>query len=406
MGLLNWLFGRAPRAEDPLPESLITISITTNRTADGFSLTATIDDDKSGRPHDAEQPDQTETDSEAHQPLENLYCMIEYFDAAGVETRRPITMLSLDTRYAIPCIFAVCHLRRATRTFRADRIRNVITADGEVFTGRDFMVNLMGLDPAIIPPFDAARVQNMTIRGEPIPMRPRTFRSEMMAPLTVLVACGKADGHFHPDELDRIMSWAEREALHMHRANLIDADLTLDEANALGKVIGRMRPQQRTLQHHILTTLKMDAPRLGRFRRALQNVIVADGITHDQEAQFLAEFDRLAEAVKSGQDAVVDEIAKVIASLDPSDIKSVDLKKAVYIFTGTFVRISRRQAMDIVEARNGVVKEHIGSGYPWLPGSCLVWGAGGGGGRKREDALEVGMPVITEDEFLSRMGLG
>lgn len=413
MALLDWLFRRAPKIEDPLPPDSFIVTVTPAERGLGLMLSVELPEDSA---HETDEPETPE-----NEPLENLFCEIEYVDSKGAGTTRPVTMISLSRKHTMPSIVAVCHSRRAVRTFRADRIRNVITADGEVFDGQHFLTEVMKLDltpregtantgirpaPAKRPAPQITAKESATPRGRPKAPPSRDFRDLILAPLTVLVACGKSDGHFHPEEVDRIMIWAEREATRLHKANLIDADLSLDEANAMGKVIAGMRPQQRTLQQHMTTTLALEPERLARFRRALQEVIHADGLLHDQEVGFMAEFDRLAEAARSDPDSVVEEVAAASGTaIDTWTLPTVDLDKAVFVFTGKFVRFSRRQAVDAVEARNGTVKNHVDFAHEYYPGSCLVWGAGGGGGSKRQTALERGLPVISETEFLERIGL-
>jgi uncharacterized tellurite resistance protein B-like protein len=291
MGLLDWLFGRAPRIEDayaPPPP----VTLQTRRPVP---------------PPPAEDPDEIITVEipDEDEPLENLFCYLEYEDARGQQTRRPVTFISLTRRFPHPAIFAVCHMRRAVRNFRADRIRAIITADGEVFDGQTFLTDYLKLNLTPAQRVGARPERRGTRNPRPAS---RDARDLMLAPLTVLVACGKTDGHYHKDEIDRIMSWAEMEALHLFRLGRTDHPLTIDDADALGRVIAGMRPQQRTLRQHMVTTLSMDAEALARFRRALQSVIHADGQTHESEIAFMEEFDALSEWARRDPEGLRREI--------------------------------------------------------------------------------------------------
>jgi hypothetical protein len=295
MSFLSWLFRRAPRIEDPLPP-LAPIDFA------GIRPVLPLEDpveEVSVRPQSPPVLVVQEAGSDDDEPLDNLFCEIEYEDSQGTLTRRPVTFMTLSRKHAYPCIVAVCHLRRALRTFRADRIRAIITADGEVFDGQSFLVQVMKLDLR-------AKGPGASPMGQSQPQ----FRRMIAAPLAILVSCGKADGHFHVDEVDRVMSWAEREAMHLHRAGLIEADLTLEEADTLGRSIAMLRPQAKTLQRHMMTTILAATDRRARFRRALQTVIEADGVLHDAELDLLADFDRIVAKADRDPAGFLDDVMR------------------------------------------------------------------------------------------------
>lgn len=395
MELLNWLFSRAPTVFDPPPGPL-----------PHEFIEAASYDDTSDIPGADLLPAAGGVPTELIDQVENVYCTIDYVDAAGHATTRPVTVLALDRRAALPSLFAVCHLRRATRSFRLDRIQQIVTADGEIFDRTSFLTDVLGLKIGMV---DIETV-GMAIRQKQ-PRQPvrqsRGFRDLIGAPLSVLVACSRCDGHFHADELDRIMSWAEMEAMHLHRAGLVDHDITLEEADAFRTTISGMRPQARTLTRNIAVTLEMPAEALSRFRRALQNVIHADGSLHPHELRFMADFDELAALAGTNPSAVADRV-NAAAPPEPPDLLENNVSstgRPVYVFTGNFIRVSREQAKAIALGRGHSVKDHVEFAHRFYPGSSLVQGNGGGGGSKIEKSLDRGLPIITEDEFLSRMGL-
>jgi hypothetical protein len=285
MNFLNWLFGRAPKIHDDIPRVM---------SEEWWNRAPPAPDVQD----DADTIVVTIPDEDEH--LENIFCKISYIDAQGRVSHRPITMLSITRKFGMPALFAVCHLRRDVRNFRVDRIQEIITADGEVFAGQSFLTDVLHLD---LRPTD--RRSPVASRKAAAPAWPhyqpaltpngRDLRMAILAPLTVLVACGKADGHYHPDEIDRIMSWAEAEVQHLHKAGLIGAAMTIEEADALGRTIARMRPQARALRQHMATTILMPRPALDRFLAALERVIAADGVIHPAELDFANEVQALAD---------------------------------------------------------------------------------------------------------------
>ena len=62
--------------------------------------------------------------------------LIDYTDANGLSTQRTVTVRQFDKDYLGGMFIGHCHLRNATRTFRADRVRSCIDSEtGEVISG-------------------------------------------------------------------------------------------------------------------------------------------------------------------------------------------------------------------------------------------------------------------------------
>ncbi|WP_353429282.1 hypothetical protein [Paracoccus denitrificans] len=336
MRFLDWLFRKTPKVADPIPETdlvrpgqdrppqpdndpddMIPDDNLGDEIADEMAdifisnLTFSSEDAAVSGPHKHAAQNRV-----ASEPLENFFCHIDYKDAGGKLTTRPVTLMSLQRRETGLLISAVCHLRRSLRTFRADRIVTVVTADGEVFDGPRFLQEILGLtlEPSAAPHHRVPSRRKAKNGQKPL-------RSVILAPLTVLVACGKADGHFHPEEVDRILAWAEREAMHLHRAGVTDADMTIEEADSLAKAVGSMRPQARTLRRHILATLSMPDDSVTRFRAALRQVIDADGLLHDAEILFMQEFDELIGMSRSTPQKAIDEVTKAAGLREAIEIR-------------------------------------------------------------------------------------
>lgn len=294
--LLDWIFARAahPHTDYRTLDRDGSVTLTVTLTADALDDLDDVDfDDLDDDDLDldvfeeAAKKPALERKAAKGRPLENLFCYIEYRDAKRNLTRRPITMLTLKGEGTDVGIFAVCHLRKSTRLFRCDRIENIITSDGEVTEGRKFLRDILDVDLAPAPVLEAAAA---------LP----SFRSEIISPLTVLVAAAKADGDYDIHEIDSIVSYAEREAMHLHMAGLIADDMTIEASDALCTAIRSMRPQARSLERHIMNVLTLPEDGRRRFKKALEAVIVADGRIRHEEAEFWKDFDELAQ--RAGHD--------------------------------------------------------------------------------------------------------
>lgn len=251
--------------------------------------------------------------------LENVFCEIRYRDASGHVSKRAITVLQIHEGTETSMLFARCHLRNAQRNFRVDRILEVITVDGEIVDPETFFREVLAyerrerLQAAIsvsdvtMTPETVATSTHQAVRALGFPAA-RAVRNALLSPLTVLVACAKSDGDFHVEELDRIMDFAENEAMHLCDTGALDCDLTIEMADALGKAIAIMRPQTRTIERHMLAVLCAPEAQRRRFKRALAAVAIADGIFHEHEREFLEEFDALAGLAEGDPASLVEQL--------------------------------------------------------------------------------------------------
>jgi len=61
--------------------------------------------------------------------------LIDYIDANGLSTQRTVTVRQFDKDYLGGMFIGHCHLRNATRTFRADRVKSCVDSEtGEVIS--------------------------------------------------------------------------------------------------------------------------------------------------------------------------------------------------------------------------------------------------------------------------------
>ena len=275
MNLVDWLKRRAPADDLEAPNAFLPAS--------GREVSAPLDEDT---PEELEAPDEN-----GSVILEPIFSTIDYVDAAGRESRRRITLRSLHTGNNGPILRAICHERRALRCFRIDRIECFIEPDGEVVEADDFLRETLFIDPSkLIQPESPSKEQGR-------PGRPRlgseyapaqAARERLRSPLSILVLAARADDEFHPEELDVICCWAERELIIAAKEERIPPP-SIDMLDRLNGLIGRMRPHQRTLPDHLKNVLLMPDDRFNRFEGALRDVILADGGVDEAEIQWIEE---------------------------------------------------------------------------------------------------------------------
>lgn len=222
--------------------------------------------------------------------LDEVYTIIDYRDARGVETRRRITMQTISAGPHGALLQAICHERHAHRTFRCDRIMGVIDEDGVVEEPNHFFRDVMLIDlshkswrsgpdrKAIPVATDAALIQAA-----------RDAREHLRAPLSLLVLAATADGHFHPEELDAICQWVEEEMADKARSG----EFGLPVLDAMTPLISKMHPTRKSIMNHVRVVRFMDEDRFQRFCKAVIRVIRADGVFSDREREFLEELTAL-----------------------------------------------------------------------------------------------------------------
>lgn len=225
--------------------------------------------------------------------LENIYCIIEYVDSRGNETSRRITMISLHNGPTGSLVHAVCHERKAIRHFRVDRIKSIITADGEVFSSDAFFKEFLGVE--VLP---TKIIEETSPVGRPplVLSSARDLREHLRAPLSILVCAAMADDNVHIEEIDRIQLYAETEIYTLHREGRIADAPTVEIMDQLCRMICTMRPQRRSMRGYVERVCEWPEHRVKRLTKALGQVIAADGRIVLQEYAFLDEMDTFAKA--------------------------------------------------------------------------------------------------------------
>ncbi|AVO36614.2 hypothetical protein [Pukyongiella litopenaei] len=287
MKIVAWLAERAPDDHTPAPP----VPVTTARPPRALPSPDTPDSDDLEHPNEHGVID-----------LEPIYTVIDYTDATGTQTRRRITMIRVGRGPKAPLLTATCHERRASRTFRCDRIECFIDEDGVVTPCHEFfrqvlLVDLDDLTPAKPP--TAASTESTADRHQ---VTAREIRDQLRPALSILVTAARCDEDFHPEELDVICQYAETELVRGGRAPIYHGDVTIDTLDELLQLIRRMRPARSSLPGYLEQVLKFAPDRYARFVRALSAVIAADGRLADEEEDLMADVLDLKTAIEAERD--------------------------------------------------------------------------------------------------------
>lgn len=258
------IMGKAPKPSDQAPEMQVA----------GKAFQPVFDHPDTERVEPAIQ-----TDPQKSIALGDSLCIIEYCDRDGWETRRRITMRSIAAGPNGPLLNAVCHEARAFRQFRVDRIKAVITNDGEVVPFKQFLKEKFDLDPDTI----GTDTRNAALQS---------LRQHMRAPLALLIGAADADGRRHEMENDAIEVYVETEALILANEGRIKGTLGPDVFGKINAEIALMRPQADLIGKAAATVFQWDEDRVERLARALKKVIRADGRIDNAEAAFIAELNQ------------------------------------------------------------------------------------------------------------------
>jgi len=276
MAFLNWLLRHAPDIETPVPPTPVVLG----------------KPDVPAPPPNVPDPDECENleqvDERGEITLEPVYCVIDYCDSSGHQTRRRITLLKASRGPHAPMLMAICHERKAMRTFRCDRIECFITDEGEVIETQEFFKDCLFIDLADLCP-DPVEAK---VLGQAQAIR------EMLRPaLSVLVTAAKCDDEFHPAELDVICCYIEDELNSPKFQKLIKGVPLLDILDQLTTIVEKMRPSREALPGYLIKISEMSSHRLDRLTNALRDLILADGRIVAEETLLISELAELRASI-------------------------------------------------------------------------------------------------------------
>ena len=304
-------------------------------------------------------------------PLDQVNVAIDYTDASGVQTRRPITIQEISSSNSYPVITALCHMRGEVRSFRVDRIDAIITKYGEVIDPATYIRDMFSIDLMIFAKADPEDSDDPLAQA-------RRARDSLRPMLSILVLAARVDGEYHPEELDVILRYAEQELLEMERLGRLAAPITLPMLDQLTKVVRQMRPTVDTVGFMIAGVERLNGAAQKRFWKALEEVICADGkVTQGEEVLH----------------AMVSGFASKARTTKP-------FKGEVIAFSGTFPRGITRAMMNDAVIRLG------GIAFSWVKEDTTILIFGLGAENSLAEAKRFGVREMAYPEFAELAGLG
>jgi len=217
----------------------------------------------------------------ARSSTEGQSFILHYRDADGNVSIRSISVWSIrHTDSGVPVLVAKCHLRKATRYFRVDRIEAVADFDGVLIEPTNkFLEDTFGL---IWPPSDEEReaAGEFQVRWS----RLRAVCRDNGGPL--LIAVGLADGELVPDEVGAILDFVQQ------CCSRLKFEFGEREDNRLRLYIQRLRPTTELIDRALDRMAQSDPPAIVATLSACARVMEADGNIHPAEIRMLDEFSR------------------------------------------------------------------------------------------------------------------
>jgi hypothetical protein len=235
---------------------------------------------------DPPAPSRPEIDGHRKFILEPFFSMIEYCDTDGVFSRRRVTMRNIIDRGDRRYLQAFCHERNAMRTFRLDRITCLISEDGEVEDAEAFFDDVLA----------TAEVETLTV-PTPLVHGPKAatvttytqIRRHLTPAIALLTATARSDDVLHPEEMNRILTYIEKEGEVAWKAGMVATCLTVDDLDKLERTIRRIRPTREDIGEALMGLRSWPTDAMKRLAHALASTALADGTVDDIEAEVIAE---------------------------------------------------------------------------------------------------------------------
>lgn len=193
--------------------------------------------------------------------------VICYEDANGNESRRRVALHAAYERNGFHYLKAYCFERAAARSFRADRIREIIDVEtGEVFAGIDSILEVV------------------SDRAEPLTAREATEKAFQMKKqgILVLLFLARCDGEVHASEETVILNYID----HSCGTKGVDEDYAL-------RRLARLSPDPMSYEKALKYLARFDPGEMQRVLRFARRLIEADGAISQEEAEFAMAIDAL-----------------------------------------------------------------------------------------------------------------
>lgn len=212
---------------------------------------------------------------------------LDYEDRNGLKSRRTVILQGISFDSLGASISAFCLARRAYRTFLMKRIEAVITKDGEVLLPSEYFYGQLGLSSDM----QSLNFKKDLARRDTLPASARDL---LGAKLGILVIAARIDGVLHPEELDQILVFAERELLSAERSGLLKVAFNADLMSAVETYIRNLYPMPNNISIYVDQVNRMPKVDRHKFWRVFCDLISADGRVSPEER-------KLAELVEAMQ---------------------------------------------------------------------------------------------------------
>lgn len=232
--------------------------------------------------------------------LEDIYCMIEYTDSAERWSRRRVNFRCAYQAKGNWIIQALCHERKALRTFRADRLKCVIDLAGEIYKPENFFVPLGLPSIAFDKKPEKKRDHTQKTKGAdslsqkaPGVLQRSIVRDEVR----ILAALSRSDGKMEPSEVNAIVDFI------LNECDIAGISYTESDILAIRQYTLNLRPTSDKVEEsaaYVFADARSgDVRRSARFRRAVRTVIDADNAIDAKEFEFIIWLDEWAQGALS-----------------------------------------------------------------------------------------------------------
>lgn len=206
------------------------------------------------------QPEDGSEDVARGEHLIGEHLIIRYVNAKGEESQRRIALHCVYERSGTDYVRAYCYERLAARTFRKDRILEIIDSEsGEIIE------NLEKIAEAIAD------------RGRPVDSLEATKRAFQLNKqgILILLFLARCDGLVHSSEEEVLLNYIDDDC----------ADKGVDESYAL-KRLKRLSPDPISYENAIRHMARFNKKEFDRVARFARRLIEADGAISPEETEF------------------------------------------------------------------------------------------------------------------------
>ncbi|WP_143598921.1 WYL domain-containing protein [Pseudothioclava arenosa] len=268
MSILDYFFRTVPQLEDPAPSF--------KRPAKVVVPPGSVLDPE---PDDAGAP----VEICRRYYIEPFFLMIDYTDAQGNPSCRRVTMRVIEERHGLYYLQAFCHERQAMRSFRVDRISDIISQDGEVEPAAPWFDEILA--SAEVEEFDDSARKP----ARRAPRQPYTIlRQHVAQALTLPVAAARSDDFLHPAEIEQILLYCEDEACDLRDQGQLDG-LDAGIFDKIERTVRRLRPTRDDVAEAFEAVSGWEQARVERLAKSLARTVRADGRVDALERDLMAE---------------------------------------------------------------------------------------------------------------------